>query len=65
MTKDVKRGILFPAMAVILMAVNLLNFIEETDCIRAIHVVSILVMGFGLGMLTMNLITLYKNRKVN
>ena len=63
MNKNVTRGVVIPAVAVIITAINFSN-ISNSDCIRAIHVVSLLVMGFALGVLVMNLVTLYKNSKI-
>jgi positive regulator of sigma E activity len=62
MNKEIKRGIFIPAVAIMLMTLNFTR-LKDSECIRAIHVVTLLVMGFALGVLVMNLITLYKNSK--
>jgi hypothetical protein len=62
MNKDYRRGILIPVVAIALMAGNF-SRLKGSECIRAIHVVTLLVMGFALGVLVMNSITLYKNKQ--
>ena len=43
----------------------IMNFVrlKDSECIRAIHITTLLVMGFAFGILFMNLMTLYKNNK--
>lgn len=62
MNKDNRRGIVIPALAIILMVGNLTR-IKDSECIRAIHIVTLLLMGFAIGVLVMNLMTIYRNNK--
>jgi hypothetical protein len=61
MNKNTLRGILIPTFAVLLSAFNLMC-IQKSDNVRPVNFLTILVMGFALGILVMNLITLYKNK---
>ena len=62
MDKNIRRGVLIPIVAILLMLGNFTR-LKGSECIRAIHIVTLLVMGFALGVLVINLITLYKNNK--
>jgi len=62
MNRDIRRGIFIPVMAISLMIMNFVR-LKDSECIRAIHITTLLVMGFAFGILFMNLMTLYKNNK--
>ncbi|MEP6713180.1 MAG: hypothetical protein ABJA37_12215 [Ferruginibacter sp.] len=62
MNKDYRRGVVIPILAIGLSAANLIR-VKGSENIRAIHIVTLLAMGFALGVLIMNLITIYRNSK--
>ncbi|MEP6673822.1 MAG: hypothetical protein ABJA78_01655 [Ferruginibacter sp.] len=62
MNKTIARGILIPLFIILLMIFNFMR-IEGSDCVRTIHIVSLLAMGAAIGMLLMNIATLIRNRK--
>jgi hypothetical protein len=62
MKKANVRGIIMPLLAIMLMGLNLLR-IPDSSCIRAIDMITLLIMGAGIGVLAMNLKTVYINNK--
>ncbi|MEO5984238.1 MAG: hypothetical protein ABIP80_01965 [Ferruginibacter sp.] len=63
MQKDIRRGIIIPAFLIMLMVLNFTR-IKHSENVRAIHVVTLLGMGFALGVLLMNLLSYLKNKKI-
>ncbi len=63
MNKNTRRGVLLPIFAISLMIMNMTR-LKGSECIRPIHVVTLVVMGFALGVLVMNLITMYRNNQI-
>lgn len=61
MNKNILRGIIIPLVAIVILATNL-TFIENSECLRLIHIVTLLVMGIATGILGMNVITILKNK---
>lgn len=64
MNKTNRRGIAMPVIAILLMTINFTR-LTNSECIRAIHVVTLLIIGFAAGVLVMNLMTIYKNNKIS
>ena len=62
MQRNHRRGI---SISVLVIAISILNFsnLEHSDCIRPIHIVTLLVCGMGIGVLIMNLFGLLGKRK--
>jgi hypothetical protein len=52
------------AISLFVIAITLFNFskLSGSDCIRAIHIVNLLVCGMGIGLLLTNAIALLKNK---
>jgi hypothetical protein len=61
MNKTISRGLLIPAFIIILMSFNFMR-LTGSECIRTIHVVTLLTMGAAIGMLIMNIVTLIRNK---
>ena len=59
--KSPLRGIAISVFVIVLMFWNF-SRIQGGDCIRAIHIVTLLVCGAAIGVLLMNLIMLLKNK---
>lgn len=60
--RNVARGILIPVFIISLMIFNFTR-IPGSDCIRPIHIVTLLAMGAAIGMLLMNIFTLLRNKE--
>ncbi len=58
----VGRGIAIPLFIIALSAFNFTR-LQGSECIRAIHIVTLLTMGMAIGMLIMNVITFIKNKQ--
>jgi len=63
MKKDNRRGVVIPVMAILLMIINF-TLIQNSEGVRAIHIVTLVTIGFATGVLVMNLMTIYKNKKL-
>jgi hypothetical protein len=52
------------AISLFVIAITLFNFskLSGSDCIRAIHIVNLLVCGMGIGLFLTNAIALLKNK---
>ena len=57
-----KRKLLLPAFAIFLMTINYYR-LKGSECIRPIHVVTLLVLGAAIGVLLVNIINLIKEKK--
>lgn len=57
-----KRSVAIASLVILLMGVNF-SRLAGSDCIRAIHMVTLLTMGAAIGVLLVNIIMLIKNRK--
>ncbi len=62
MKKDYRRGIVIPILVIGLMIINFTR-VQKSEGVRAIHIVILLAIGFALGVLVMNLMTVYQNNK--
>jgi hypothetical protein len=60
--KKIRRSILISILVILLMIANY-SRLSGTDCIRAIHIVTLVVGGMGLGVLLVNVIQYFKLRK--
>jgi hypothetical protein len=58
------RGIAISVFVIILMFWNF-SRIQGSDCIRTIHVLTLLICGAAIGVLLMNVIMLLRNRSTN
>ena len=54
MQKNHRRGI---AISILVIAISILNFtnLDGSECIRPIHIITLLVCGMGIGVLIVNL----------
>lgn len=54
MQRNYRRGI---AISILVIVISVLNFtsLDDSECIRSIHIVTLLVCGMGLGVLIVNL----------
>ena len=57
-----KRSVAIASLVILLMGVNF-SRLTGSDCIRPIHIVTLLTMGAAIGVLLVNIIMLIKNRK--
>jgi len=57
-----KRSVAIASLVILLMGVNF-SRLAGSDCIRSIHMVTLLTMGAAIGVLLVNIIMLIKNRK--
>ena len=62
MARSPKRALI---MSLFLIAISVFNFtrIPGSECIRTIHIVTLITIGVGLGVLLTSLIVLLKNRQ--
>lgn len=56
------RGIFIAIFVIVITTFNFLN-LEESECIRAIHVVTLLVCGAGIGLLLENVVKLIREKR--
>lgn len=61
MKKNYRRGLLISIMVI---AISVLNFtnLDNSECIRPIHIVTLLICGMGIGVLLVNLFGLLAKR---
>ena len=59
-----KRKLLLPAFAIFLMTMNYFR-LKGSECIRPIHIVTLLVLGGAIGVLLVNIVNLIKEKKSN
>ncbi len=57
-----KRSLVITAIAILLLTMNF-SRMKGTECIRSIHIVTLVTLGAAIGVLLMNIILLIKNRK--
>ena len=57
-----KRKLVMPALAIFLMTMNYYR-LTGSECIRPIHIVTLLVLGAAIGVLLVNIINLIKVKK--
>lgn len=57
-----KRSVAIASLVILLMGVNF-SRLAGSDCVRPIHMVTLLTMGAAIGVLLVNIILLIKNRK--
>jgi hypothetical protein len=57
-----KRSIAIASLIVLLMGVNF-SRLNGSNCIRPIHIITLLTMGAAVGVLLMNIILLLKSKK--
>jgi len=62
--KSNKNKILMPVFAILLMILNYQR-LKGSECIRAIHIVTLLVLGAAIGVLLVNMVSLIKEKKDN
>lgn len=60
-TKDNYRAFFIPIFVILLALFNY-SRLTGTENIRAIHVVTLITLGMGLGILLMNVITWFRNK---
>ena len=61
MKKNYRRGLLISIMVIAISVLNFMN-LDNSECIRPIHIVTLLVCGMGVGVLLVNLFGLITNR---
>ena len=57
-----KKKLLMPAFAILLMVMSYLR-LKGSECIRPIHIVTLLVLGAAIGVLLVNVVNLIKAKK--
>ncbi|MEP7255276.1 MAG: hypothetical protein ABI666_05840 [Ferruginibacter sp.] len=57
-----KRSLVITAIAILLLTMNF-SRLKGTECIRPIHIVTLVTLGAAIGVLLMNIMLLIKNRK--
>ena len=57
-----KRKLIMPAFAIFLMTMSYFR-LKGSECIRPIHLVTLLVLGAAIGVLLVNIINLIKEKK--
>ena len=57
-----KRSLVITAIAILLLTMNFSRF-KGTECIRPIHIVTLVTLGAAIGVMLVNIILLIKNRK--
>ena len=57
-----KKKLLMPAFAIFLMVMSYYR-LKGSECIRPIHIVTLLVLGAAIGVLLVNIINLLKEKK--
>jgi len=62
MRKSNIRGMAFSLFAVLISAFNFSN-LADSDCIRAIHVINLLICGMAIGVFLTYLFAFFRNKK--
>jgi hypothetical protein len=57
-----RRSLVVAALVILLMTVNFTR-LKGSECIRPIHIVTLLTMGAAIGVLLMNIVLLIKRNK--
>ena len=57
-----KRSLVITAIAILLLTMNF-SRLKGTECIRPIHIVTLVTLGAAIGVMLVNIILLIKNRK--
>ncbi|HMK03864.1 MAG TPA: hypothetical protein VK489_06725 [Ferruginibacter sp.] len=57
-----KRKLVLPAFIIFLMTMNYFR-LKGSECIRPIHIVTLLALGAAIGVLLVNIISLIKEKK--
>jgi hypothetical protein len=57
-----KRKLIMPAFAIFLMTMSYFR-LKGSECIRPIHIVTLLVLGAAIGVLLVNIVSLIKEKK--
>ena len=57
-----KKKLLMPAFAIFLMVMNYFR-LKGSECIRPIHIVTLLTLGAAIGVLLVNIVNLIKEKK--
>lgn len=57
-----KRSLGITALVIILLSANFAR-LKGSECIRPIHIVTLITLGAALGVMLVNIISLIKNRK--
>ena len=57
-----KRSLGITALVIILLSANFTR-LQGSECIRPIHIVTLITLGAALGVMLVNIISLIKNRK--
>ena len=57
-----KRKLFVPALAIFLMTMSYLR-LTGSECIRPIHIITLLVLGAAIGVLLVNIVNLTKEKK--
>lgn len=60
--KSQKKSIILMTGVIIIMAANFMR-LKDIDCIRPIHIVTMITLGAALGIILVNIISLIKNKK--
>lgn len=61
MEKNTLRKFIIPILGIIVLGFNM-SIIENSECIRMIHIVTLLVMGIFVGILGMNIIEFLRKK---
>jgi len=59
-----KKKLVMPAFAIFLMIMSYYR-LKGSECIRPIHIVTLLVLGAAIGVLLVNIVNLIKEKKDN
>ncbi len=59
--KDLRKNLLLPILVVLISGINFTR-LEGIENIKAIHEFTLIVLGAGLGVLLVNLLTIWKNK---
>jgi len=57
-----KRKLVIPVLVILLMTVNYTR-LKGSDCIRPIHIVTLLLLGAAIGILLVNIVNVIKEKK--
>ena len=57
-----KRKLIMPAFAIFLMTISYFR-LKGSECIRPIHIVTLLVLGAAIGVLLVHIVNIIKERK--
>lgn len=62
MTRKMRSGIITPILVILISILNFFNF-ENVDCIRPIHIATLVLCGMGIGVLMVNLIRYFRKEE--